>query len=710
MAEANLDHVTIGDERVPVVTTTSLVIGTGSAGYCAAERLAGFGAPDVVMVADKIRAGASRNAGSDKQTYYKLTLSGSEPDSVRSMAETLFSGGSMDGDNALAEAALSARCFYHLIEAGVPFPANHSGEFVGYKTDHDPRQRATSVGPFTSKSMVESLESRVRTLGIPVIGNCRLLDLIVDDGEIRGALFLRTDVGASRNPAHEEEPVETNVGEVPAPEPKGTLIEQLAQETSRFLLVRATNVVQATGGPAGMYADSVYPHGQWGGAGAALRNGARGHNLTEWQFGMASIKPRWNVSGTYMQVVPRFVSTDVDGGDEREFLADVVADPNQLASLVFLKGYQWPFDIRKARDGSSLIDLLVYRETVMRGRRVFLDFRSNPVGDLDPAQLDEQARVYLERAEVADLANTTPIQRLRHMNEPSYQFYLGRNPGVDLETDMLEIAVCAQHNNGGVAVDHWWHSSVIDGLFPVGEAAGAHGVYRPGGAALNSGQVGATRAAQYITAHRAQEPRAEDFDAVAAPSLERAGRMLADAVARFTAGAEDNTGTLLTDVTTLMSRNAGLVRSRASVLEALKQVTQWLADYEQLIVVDDASRRSVNRLFLIHDILTSQYVYLHAMKDYLDHGGRSRGSVLYTDAEGDLPWPDQDLGLPEEFRFVLDGGALDGVTQEVDWDGDGEPSFTWRDVRPIPSDDDFFENVWRNFRTDRGVPSRDGVR
>lgn len=706
MSTATLGHITVDEARVPVVTTTTLVIGTGSAGYCAAERLAGFGAGDVVMVADKIRAGASRNAGSDKQTYYKLTLSGSEPDSVRSMAETLFSGGSMDGDNALAEAALSARCFYHLVEAGVPFPANHSGEFVGYKTDHDPRQRATSVGPFTSKSMVERLESRIRSREIPVIGNCRLVDLIVDDGRVRGALFLRTDVGSVRNAVQEDEIVETNIGETPDADPTGTLTEQLAKEPSRFLVVHATNVVQATGGPAGMYADSVFPHGQWGGSGASLRNGARGHNLTEWQFGMASIKPRWNVSGTYMQVVPRFVSTDADGGDEREFLSDVIADPNQLAGLVFLKGYQWPFDIRKARDGSSLIDLLVYRETVMRGRRVFLDFRSNPAGDLDAALLDEQARVYLERAGVADLAATTPIQRLRHMNEPSYQFYLGRNPGVDLERDMLEIAVCAQHNNGGIAVDHWWHSAAIEGLFPVGEAAGAHGVYRPGGAALNSGQVGATRAAQYIAAHRHQPPIQDGFDDVATSLVRGAVTMLGEAVARFRTGAADNTGSLLTEATELMSRNAGLVRSRASVLEALSQVTAWLDDYRATIVVDDSSRRSVNRLFLIHDILTSQYVYLHAMRDYLDHGGNSRGSVLYTDAAGDLPWPDQDLGLPKEFRFVLDAGALDGVTQEVDWSGDGEPAFTWRDVRPIPSDDDFFENVWRAFRDDHGVPSR----
>lgn len=699
-----LDHLLIDGERIPVVTTTSLVIGTGSAGYCAAVRLAGFGAPDVVMAADKIRAGASRNAGSDKQTYYKLTLSGDEQDSVRAMAETLFSGGSMDGDNALAEAALSARAFYHLVEAGVPFPSNHHGEFVGYKTDHDPRERATSVGPFTSKSMVESLERRVRELGIPVLGNCRLVDVLVDDGVVRGALFLRTDVGGSRSAAAEEEVVETNVGEVPAPEPTGTLAEQLAQEPSRFLLVRATNVVLATGGPAGMYADSVFPHGQWGGAGAALRNGARGHNLTEWQFGLASIKPRWNVSGTYMQVVPRFVSTDGDGNDEREFLADVITDPNQLASLIFLKGYQWPFDIRKARDGSSLIDLLVYRETVLRGRRVFLDFRSNPRGELDPARLDEQARVYLERAGASDLAGTTPIERLRHMNEPSYQFYLGRNPGVDLTTDMLEIAVCAQHNNGGIAVDGWWHSSVVEGLFPVGEAAGAHGVYRPGGAALNSGQVGATRAAQFIGARRADPPAEEGYPEVAGRAVSRATTLLADAVGRFRAGAQDNTATVLHDITTLMSRNAGLVRSRASVLEALEQVGSWLAGYDDLMVVDDSSRRSVNRLFLIHDILTSQFVYLHAMRDYLDHGGNSRGSVLYTDPDGDLPWPAQELGLPEEFRFVLDGGALDGVTQEVDWAGEGEPSFTWREVRPIPSGDDFFENVWREYRTDKGVP------
>ena len=36
------------------------------------------------------------------------------------------------------------------------------GEYIGYKTDHDPRRRATSVGPYTSRQMTECLEQAVR--------------------------------------------------------------------------------------------------------------------------------------------------------------------------------------------------------------------------------------------------------------------------------------------------------------------------------------------------------------------------------------------------------------------------------------------------------------------------------------------------------------------------------------------------------------------
>ena len=216
----------------------------------------------------------------------------------------------------------------------------------------------------------------------------------------------------------------------------------------------------ATGGPAGIYADSVYPECHTGTTSLALLAGASAQNLTEWQYGLASIAPRWNVSGTYMQVLPRFVSID-ENGTEYEFLADYFADPYEALSAVFLKGYQWPFDSKKVLHGSSVVDLLVYRECVLKKRRVYLDFTKNPfaLDEIDYTTLSPEAYDYLRKA---DACFGKPIDRLFKMNTPAVSLYAGK--GLDITKQYLEIALCAQHNNGGVAVDLWWQTSV-KGLF-----------------------------------------------------------------------------------------------------------------------------------------------------------------------------------------------------------------------------------------------------
>ena len=67
----------------------TLIIGTGCAGYHAAERLYGLGVKDIAIVTEGRTMGTSRNTGSDKQTYYKLSLCGEEGDSVREMAQII---------------------------------------------------------------------------------------------------------------------------------------------------------------------------------------------------------------------------------------------------------------------------------------------------------------------------------------------------------------------------------------------------------------------------------------------------------------------------------------------------------------------------------------------------------------------------------------------------------------------------------------------
>ena len=86
------------------------------------------------------------------------------------------------------------------------------------------------------------------------------------------------------------------------------------------------------------------------------------------------------------------------------------------------------------------------------------------------------------------------------------------------------------------------------------------------------------------------------------------------------------------------------------------------------------------------------------MLDYLTHGGKSRGSALYTAPLGDRP-----LGeLPKEFTFTLEDDTEHNILQETVWKN-GACQFGWRPVRPIPEDDDFFENVWRSYRENQNI-------
>ena len=638
-----------GSFSARVLRCNTAIVGTGAAGYNAADRLWQYGQKDILLITEKRTAGTSRNTGSDKQTYYKLTLSGGDPDSVREMAETLFDGQCVDGDIALCEAALSTQGFLKLAELGVPFPRNRYGEYIGYKTDHDPRRRATSVGPYTSKQMTEKLEAAVTAKGVPMLDNTQVIKIVSDGERVLGLLCLNTKAQSAED---------------------------------RYLLVRCKNVVYATGGPAGIYADSVYPASQFGATGLALEAGVKGKNLTEWQYGLASTRPRWNVSGTYMQVLPRVYSAEPDGSDPREFLMDFFATPGEMLSKLFLKGYQWPFDVRKIASGSSIIDILVYLESC-KCRKVYLDYRTNPVnGNFRFEELDAEALDYLTRA---GACFGTPIERLLHMNAPAVDFY--RDKGVDLAAEPLEISLCAQHNNGGLDIDCWWQTN-LKGFFAVGEVAASHGVYRPGGSALNAGQVGSTRAAQYIAARRGGAPEHEDaFHREAARALTEMGNLAQQAFTEH----DPAIYRLRNEAGRRMSACGAAIRNSEAIAAYIAEIRARLENLPAYATISES--KDLAWLYRYRDTLISQQTYLSAMVDYLRQGGKSRGSALYTDPSGRKPFAQ----LPDTFTFTVDDGSRGDLVQEASWKG-GECTFRFRKVRPIPEDDDFFENVWRSYR------------
>jgi succinate dehydrogenase/fumarate reductase flavoprotein subunit len=671
-----MEKIKIGNHMVTVYRFNTVIVGAGAAGMNCAKKLYEYrmqrGAVEpqrrIAVVTAGRALGASRMSGSDKQTYYKLGTSPVAADSAASFAESLTAGGCCHGDLALAEGIGSLRGFYNLVEAGVPFPTDAMGTFVGYKTDHDPYERATSAGPKTSKMMSECLEAIVRRYGVAIYDHQEAVELLTEgEGDHRRIVGLVTLDRKSSIPDN---------------------------SMSVFL---AENFVLAAGGPGALYETSVYPAGQTGIQGIALRVGLAAENLTESQFGLAATAFRWNVSGTYMQAVPRLFSTDANGGDERDFLADYFPTMGQMATEIFLKGYQWPFDAQRVMGfQSSLIDILVTLER-HRGRRVYLDYRRNPVGtkSMQPFSVDElgaEAKGYLA---AAGAMQALPIGRLEKMNPPAIEIF--REHGIDLYTQPLEAAVCAQHNNGGFAVDVWWQSSVRR-TFVVGEMAGTHGVKRPGGAALNAGQVGAQRAAEYI---------ANVYpDSVAGYAIENGAiKSKLEAVIarlrRFHNGVAMRTAEqIIKEIQQRMTCCAGHLRRREAVRNGLAEALALYREIEESGMRPSTKNDVITAVQAEHLALAS-IAYLKAIADLLDAGGGSRGSTLVLEDEGlEIHSDVTDSATGKPMRFKAENEYLRSVVQRLMYKPDAADLFRCEMIplRKASTRRKAFEPAWADYR------------
>ena len=666
----------IAKQRVTFHHYNTVVVGSGAAGMNCAVHLyefmsrKGIENPQerIVVVTAGVSLGASRMSGSDKQTYYKIGTSPDVPDSAEKFAKSLTAAGCCHGDLAIAEGIGSLREFYHLVQVGVPFPTDSVGSFIGYKTDNDPFERATSAGPKTSKFMSECLQKQLERYGVKIHDSQEVVHLLtIGSGESRRIAGVVT-------------------------------INKKSIDESNYAInvYLGTNIVLAAGGPGELYKTSVYPKGQLGIHGLAFKAGLVGENVTESQFGLASTKFRWNVSGTYMQVIPRIFSTDAKGKDEREFLVEFFPSMSKMATNIFLKGYQWPFDPQRLENlQSSLIDILVFNET-QKGRRVFMDFLHNPIGndsmkDFDISDLESEAYQYLKKA---GAFQATPIERLAHMNPLAIEIY--KENGIDLYSEPLEIAVCAQHNNGGFSVDKWWQSN-IPRTFVIGEMAGTHGVKRPGGSALNAGQVGGLRAAGYIVnVYGCDLPDYTDSEAEITNQLKEFINKLG--------GYKKSSGLVpkgvIDDIQSRMTASAGHIRQLDDGRKALQQAVELYKDIKQQGFKLENAESIVKAIQAEHLALTS-VAYLKAIVELLQQGGGSRGSHLVLADDGVEIHPDiinKAAGKP--LKFKPEDESLRKSIVQIEYDESLPDLFRCRNVklRPAPTDRKAFELAWQDYR------------
>jgi succinate dehydrogenase / fumarate reductase, flavoprotein subunit len=645
---------------IPLHRSEALVLGSGAAGLRAAVEMKRRDL-DVVIVTQSAFGGTSACSGSDKQTLHTANGAG-QGDDYRAMAEALGAGGAMNEDAAYIEAVGSSRALSSLQFMGLPIPQDRLGGVLRYQTDHDEVGRATSCGPRTSRLMVQVLTNEAIRLNVPIFNHTTGVHLLVEPG------------------------AQARCVGVVAMSPK-----RRADDNPLGLVVFSSDVIViATGGPGELYRDSVYPRHCFGSLGLAMEAGLEAVNLTESQFGISTSRDNfpWNLSGTYVQAMPYMFSRDARG-NERNFLADYYRTTQELASNVFRKGYQWPFHAtRMLNFGSSLVDLAIVREK-RAGRKVFMDFNRNPLpvpgdAEFDLARLDPDVQAYLKNA---GALLEKPLDRLRKMNPLSIELY--KRYKYDITRDPLEFAVNNQHMNGGLAVDGWGATS-LDGCYAVGEAAGTHGVTRPGGAALNAGQVLGIRCAEHATARRTMR-----VSSAPSPGL------IDEAVGRISdilkADSPLTVKSIRKDVQDRMSDHAGVLCNAADVKQALAAARALNDTIRQQGIAFSGAPGALRALQWRQTALLSEAV-LTALAFYIEWGGGSRGARTICAPTGDRA-PESRIGMLEDVRFVSERAEDRAEQIHVRFDA-GALVCEARPIRRLNREDKpFFEREWPDFLT-----------
>ena len=650
--------VKVAGHRIPVHTSGAIVLGSGAAGLRAAVEMTRRGI-DVAVLTQSAWGGTSACSGSDKQTLHTANTA-DRGDNYRAMARAIRAGGAMDEDTAYIEAVGSGRAMASLQYLGLPLPQDAYGGTLRYQTDHDETGRATSCGPRTSRLMVKVLAEEAIRLGVAIFNQTTGVRIIDGAEGPDGILTVRAKDRAEANPWG-------------------------------LALFRAPVIVLAAGGPGELYRDSVFPNGCFGALGLALEAGLDLVNLTESQFGIGTRREGfpWNLSGTYVQAMPHIYSVD-DEGAEHPFLAAYYRTTRELASNIFRKGYQWPFHASRMLDfGSSLVDLAIYREGEL-GRRVFMDFNRNPLpvpGDqpFSLSRLDADVADYLT---AAGAVQERPIDRLRHMNPLSIELY--RRYKIDIAAEPLEFAVNNQHMNGGIAVDIWGRSS-RPGIYAVGEAAGTHGVTRPGGSALNAGQVFGTRVAEHVAATgRVRRPDG------AVPVAE-----LARAVARIGAVANPKSAFKINHVKreaqARMSERAGLFCTPSGVVGALAEARALNARIRAQGIAPGRAAELGRAVQWQQMALVSEAV-LTALDFYISHGGGSRGARAICDPAG-ARVPEGRSGPLDAYRFREEGAGDREEQITLRLSGDAFAVATRPNRRLDEHRRAFFERDWPDWLT-----------
>jgi hypothetical protein len=148
-----------------------------------------------------------------------------------------------------------------------------------------------------------------------------------------------------------------------------------------------------------------------------------------------------------------------------------------------------------------------------------------------------------------------------------------------------------------------------------------------------------------------------------------------------------------------MTTYAGIVRDPVGIAESIPSARQLVESARRELGVSSAEE--VGSAFRVIDLCVTHVVYLEAFREYLEHGGGSRGSGLVLDQSGPRIHDtfEESWGL----RPADPASEASARILEVELEEDGSVQAHWTSPRPVPEPEVWFEQVWRDYRLDHVI-------
>jgi hypothetical protein len=225
-------------------------------------------------------------------------------------------------------------------------------------------------------------------------------------------------------------------------------------------------------------------------------------------------------------------------------------------------------------------------------------------------------------------------------------------------------------------------------LFPIGEVNGSHGVYRPGGSALNSGQVAAFRAAEYIAVkYHSFTVSQNEFDKVAEVEVGKLKSWLENPDASNRDWQTDRD-----EFQNRMSAAGAHIRTEKNLKKAVAEAWEQYNNLRFKGMVHPTPEAAAEALRNLQ-LCLAHVVYLEATLKQVQDGVGSRGSALTLSPNGQ----ECHEALGDEWKFQPENAEFREKVLETYLVEEGKVENAWISRRPLPECDGWFETIWGEF-------------